>query len=124
MPAQVPGAFVFLGARPARLSRDEAEENHSPRAEFDDVVLNDGARLLAELAVRRLNAYAMNAAMHLQATHVAGSAPVHAGGPRSGSPGAARAGGARGYGVISRTSLVVQPHQTRPGRNAPPASSR
>ncbi|YCK37342.1 M20/M25/M40 family metallo-hydrolase [Actinomadura sp. ATCC 39365] len=61
--ARVPGAFVFLGARPARLSRDEAEENHSPRAEFDDVVLDDGARLPAELAVRRLTAYATNAAM-------------------------------------------------------------
>ncbi|MFI6791028.1 M20 family metallopeptidase [Nonomuraea sp. NPDC050383] len=54
--AQVPGAFVFLGARPARLGRDEAQENHSPLAEFDDVVLDDGARLLAELAIRRLRA--------------------------------------------------------------------
>ncbi|GAA3204651.1 M20 metallopeptidase family protein [Nonomuraea roseoviolacea] len=54
--ARVPGAFVFLGARPARLSRDEAQENHSPRAEFDDAVLDDGARLLAELAARRLRA--------------------------------------------------------------------
>ncbi|MFB9206748.1 M20 family metallopeptidase [Nonomuraea spiralis] len=63
--ARVPGAFVFLGARPARLGRDEAEENHSPRAEFDDVVLDDGARLLAELAVRRLDAYAMKAATRM-----------------------------------------------------------
>ncbi|MFF5205242.1 hypothetical protein [Streptosporangium sp. NPDC000396] len=52
--AWVPGAFVFLGSRLARLRPDEAEENHSPRAEFDDVVLPDGVRLLAELAARRL----------------------------------------------------------------------
>ncbi|WP_308164351.1 M20 metallopeptidase family protein [Nonomuraea sediminis] len=52
--ARVPGAFVFLGARPAHVAPDEAQENHSPRAEFDDAVLPDGARLLAELATRRL----------------------------------------------------------------------
>jgi hippurate hydrolase len=51
---RVPGAFVFLGACPT----DEpatSPPNHSPLARFDDSVLGDGAALLAELAVRRLN---------------------------------------------------------------------
>ncbi|MEV0644308.1 M20 family metallopeptidase [Phytomonospora sp. NPDC050363] len=51
---RVPGAYVFLGA-----CRDEefatAPSNHSPRAAFDDGVVADGAALLAELAMRRLN---------------------------------------------------------------------
>jgi hippurate hydrolase len=44
---QVPGAFVLLGAG------DGITDNHSPRAEFDDTVLPDGAAILAELALRR-----------------------------------------------------------------------
>jgi hippurate hydrolase len=51
---KVPGAFVFLGA----CTSDDpttAPANHSPRAEFDDGVLADGAALLAELATRRLS---------------------------------------------------------------------
>jgi hippurate hydrolase len=51
---RVPGAFVFLGASPADDPKT-APPNHSPLARFDDSVLADGAALLAELAVRRLN---------------------------------------------------------------------
>ena len=50
--AEVPGAFVFLGAGfgdPAT-----APANHSPQARFDESVLPDAARLLAELAWQRL----------------------------------------------------------------------
>jgi hippurate hydrolase len=50
---QVPGAYMFLGACPSDDPLS-APTNHSPRATFDDVVLSDGAALLAELAVRRL----------------------------------------------------------------------
>lgn len=51
--AEVPGAYVFLGAC---CSEDPATApgNHSPRAAFDDGVVADGAALLAELAVRRM----------------------------------------------------------------------
>jgi amidohydrolase len=52
--AQVPGAFVFLGACPPELDPSTAPTNHAPQARFDDAVLADGATLLAELAVRRL----------------------------------------------------------------------
>jgi hippurate hydrolase len=48
----VPGAFVFLGAGfgdPAT-----APMNHSAQARFDDSLLPDAARLLAELAWQRL----------------------------------------------------------------------
>lgn len=51
---EVPGAYVFLGACPTD-DPDTAPNNHSPLARFDDAVLPDGAALLAELAVRRLN---------------------------------------------------------------------
>lgn len=44
---RIPGAFVLLGAG------DGTTDNHSPRAEFDDSVLPDGAAVLAELALRR-----------------------------------------------------------------------
>lgn len=50
---QAPGAFVFLGAC-AGDDFEKAAANHSPRAAFDDSVLADGASLLAELAVRRM----------------------------------------------------------------------
>jgi hippurate hydrolase len=49
---RVPGAYLFLGA--CTTDPETAPENHSPRARFDDSVLGDGAALLAELAVRRL----------------------------------------------------------------------
>lgn len=51
---RVPGAFVFLGADTTG-DPETAPGNHSPLAAFDDSVLADGAALLAELAVRRLD---------------------------------------------------------------------
>jgi hippurate hydrolase len=51
---QVPGAFVMLGACPQGADPATAANNHSAEAVFDDVVLADGAALLAELALRRL----------------------------------------------------------------------
>ena len=51
---RVPGAFVFLGADTTG-DPESAPGNHSPLAAFDDSVLADGAALLAELAVRRLD---------------------------------------------------------------------
>jgi hippurate hydrolase len=52
--AQVPGAFVVLGACPADTDPATAPYNHSAQAMFDDAVLADGAALYAELALRRL----------------------------------------------------------------------
>jgi amidohydrolase len=52
---EVPGAFVFLGATLADDDPHSAPTNHSPLATFDDSVVPDGAALLAELAVRRLD---------------------------------------------------------------------
>ncbi|HEX5405637.1 MAG TPA: M20 family metallopeptidase [Pseudonocardiaceae bacterium] len=50
----VPGTYLFLGA--CRTDDpDAAPDNHSPLATFDDAVVPDGAALLAELAVRRMN---------------------------------------------------------------------
>lgn len=51
--AEVPGAFVALGALPAGAAPDTAPFNHSGRALFDETVLPMGAALLAELALRR-----------------------------------------------------------------------
>ena len=51
--AEVPGAFVFLGAC-ATDDPASAPTNHSPQARFDESVLPDASRLLAELAWRRL----------------------------------------------------------------------
>ncbi len=51
--AEVPGAFVFLGAC-AEADFETAAGNHSERARFDDGVLPDAALLLAELARREL----------------------------------------------------------------------
>jgi amidohydrolase len=51
---QVPGAFIFLGAVPPQADPATAPFNHSAEAVFDDVVLADGAALLAELALRKL----------------------------------------------------------------------
>ncbi|MER5443051.1 M20 family metallopeptidase [Streptomyces sp. NPDC002790] len=53
--AQVPGAFVQLGAVPPGVDPEGAEENHSPHAVFDDAVLTDGAHYLAEVALDRLS---------------------------------------------------------------------
>ncbi len=54
--AHVPGAMVFLGAAIDGRNYDEAPDNHSPLAAFDDAVLADGAALYATLAARRLAA--------------------------------------------------------------------
>ncbi len=51
---RVPGAYLFLGAC-CSGDPETAPANHSPRAAFDDGVLGDGAALLAELALRRLD---------------------------------------------------------------------
>ena len=49
----VPGGFVGLGAVPTDLDPGRAPFNHSPRAQYDDAVLADGATLYAELALGR-----------------------------------------------------------------------
>ncbi|HCA86533.1 MAG TPA: amidohydrolase [Streptomyces sp.] len=59
---EVPGAMVLLGACPADRNVDQAPNNHSPLAVFDDGVLGDGAALYAELALRRLALTAANSA--------------------------------------------------------------
>lgn len=50
---EVPGAYVNLSAC-AAADPENAADNHSPLADFDDSVLADASALLAELAVRRL----------------------------------------------------------------------
>ena len=52
--AEVPGCYLFVGACPT--DPDTAPGNHAPGARFDDSVLGDCARLLAELAIRDLAA--------------------------------------------------------------------
>ncbi|MFE6686338.1 M20 family metallopeptidase [Streptomyces sp. NPDC057743] len=52
--AEIPGAMLTLGAPPVGADPENAPNNHSPRAEFDDTVLADGTALYAELATRRL----------------------------------------------------------------------
>lgn len=51
--AEVPGCYLFLGAAVGEDHAD-APNNHSPRAQFSDEVLADGALLHAELAMRAL----------------------------------------------------------------------
>ncbi len=53
--AEVPGAFIFLGACPPESDFMQAATNHSNKAVFDDRVLADGAALLASLAIDTLN---------------------------------------------------------------------
>ncbi|WP_106349561.1 M20 metallopeptidase family protein [Antricoccus suffuscus] len=53
--AEVPGAFIFLGACMADADPHKAAMNHSPRAQFDDHVLADAAAVYAALAVARLD---------------------------------------------------------------------
>jgi hippurate hydrolase len=50
---QVPSAYVNLGVCPDD-NWEQAPDNHSPRAAFDDSLLPDAAALLAELALRRV----------------------------------------------------------------------
>ncbi|WP_231979583.1 M20/M25/M40 family metallo-hydrolase [Tessaracoccus coleopterorum] len=49
-----PGCFIGLSACEPDLDPDTAPFNHSAYARFDDAVVGDGARLLAELALRKL----------------------------------------------------------------------
>ncbi|MCW2821594.1 MAG: amidohydrolase [Marmoricola sp.] len=56
--AAVTGAFVFIGATLPGHDPETAPSNHSPRADFDPGVLPDAAEIHAELAVRRLDAFA------------------------------------------------------------------
>ncbi len=48
---QVPGMFVFLGARLPEVPRERAEPNHSPRFVIDESALILGVRAYATLAV-------------------------------------------------------------------------
>lgn len=51
---EAPGCFIGLAACPPDLDPDTAPFNHSAYTRFDDAVVPDGARLLAELALRKL----------------------------------------------------------------------
>ena len=48
---QVPGMFVFLGARLPGISRADAAPNHSPRFVIDESALRLGVRTYAALAL-------------------------------------------------------------------------
>jgi amidohydrolase len=52
--AEVPGAFVALGATPAGTDPGTAPDNHSGAADFDESTVPEGAALYAELARRRV----------------------------------------------------------------------
>ena len=52
--AEVPGAFIFVGACPPEIDYQTAPTNHSSKAQFDDSVLPLGAALLASLAFEHL----------------------------------------------------------------------
>jgi hippurate hydrolase len=52
--AEVPGAFIFVGACPPEVDHTSAPTNHSARARFDDSVLPLCSALLASLALKHL----------------------------------------------------------------------
>lgn len=52
--AEVPGAFVFVGACPPQIDYQTAPTNHSAKATFDDSVLPLCSSLLVSLAVEHL----------------------------------------------------------------------
>jgi len=52
---RVPGAFVFLGARPAGQDPATAPQNHSNRVVFDEPPMALGAALYAAVALRHLD---------------------------------------------------------------------
>jgi amidohydrolase len=54
--AEVPGAFIALGATPLSMDPRDAPFNHSAEAIFDESCLTRGTALLAELARDRLSA--------------------------------------------------------------------
>lgn len=51
--AQVPGSYMFLGASTSS-DYTTAPTNHSALAAFDDIVLQKGVQMHAELAIRAL----------------------------------------------------------------------
>ena len=59
--AEVPGAFLMIGATPPGSDPQRAPMNHSPRADFDPAVLSDAAAVYAGLAARKLDALAEEA---------------------------------------------------------------
>lgn len=56
--AEVPGAFVGLGATMPGLDPETAPNNHSPYADFDPAVLPRAAAVYAALAIGRLDRFA------------------------------------------------------------------
>ena len=48
---EIPGMFIFLGARPPAVPKDEAAPNHSPYFVIDEAALKLGVRTLASLAL-------------------------------------------------------------------------
>ena len=50
---EVPGAHLYVSATPPGVDPATVDDNHSPRATFDDAVVPDMALALAELALRR-----------------------------------------------------------------------
>jgi amidohydrolase len=52
--AEVPGAFVIVGACPPGADPDSVPDNHSETVVFDEGVIADGAAVYAELAARGL----------------------------------------------------------------------
>jgi metal-dependent amidase/aminoacylase/carboxypeptidase family protein len=48
---QIPGMFVFLGARSPATPRNKAAPNHSPYFVIDEAALRMGVRTLASLAL-------------------------------------------------------------------------
>jgi amidohydrolase len=51
---RVPGAIVFLGARPAKLDPATAPQNHSNRVVFDEAAMAVGSAVYAAVALRHL----------------------------------------------------------------------
>jgi amidohydrolase len=52
---RIPGCYLNVGACPPELDYQTAPLNHAAEARYDDALVPDGARLLAELAWRRLH---------------------------------------------------------------------
>lgn len=52
---RIPGTFLFVSAVPEGVDAETAPQNHSAFAVYDDAAVTDAARVLAELALRRLN---------------------------------------------------------------------
>lgn len=50
---EVPGAYLYVSATPVGMDPEAVDDNHSPRALFDDAIVPDMAQALAELALRR-----------------------------------------------------------------------